>query len=121
MLRRRFSTTAPQNRLVSTGPNFGLNDEQHEMQSVARKFTKEEIIPVAAHHDRTGEYPWDVIRKAWSLGLMNVHIPAEIGGMDLSCVTGCLIAEELSYGCAGIQLAMKVSEVGVSAPRPIKL
>lgn len=102
-----MSTTA------KTGPNFGLNDEQLEMQSVVRKFTADEIIPVAAHHDRTGEYPWDIIRKAWKLGLMNVHIPADIGGLDLSCVTGSIIAEEMSYGCAGIQVAMKVSEVGV--------
>jgi hypothetical protein len=32
-----------------------LSAEQKEMQQLARKFTKEEIIPNAAHYDRTGE------------------------------------------------------------------
>lgn len=105
-----LSTTANQN----AGPNFSLDEEQLHIQEVTRKFTREEIIPVAAHHDQTGEYPWDLVRKAWSLGLLNVHIPADLGGADLSCVTGCVIAEELGYGCTGIKAAMKVSEIGVS-------
>lgn len=32
-----------------------LTDTQREYQAVALKFAKEEIIPVAAHHDKTGE------------------------------------------------------------------
>lgn len=32
-----------------------LTPEQQEMQQLARKFTKEEIIPNAAHYDKTGE------------------------------------------------------------------
>jgi len=32
-----------------------LSSEQKEMQQLARKFTREEIIPVAAHYDKTGE------------------------------------------------------------------
>ena len=50
------------------------------MLDQAEKFTREEVIPVAAEHDRTGEYPWDVIKKAHSLGLMNLHIPEKYGG-----------------------------------------
>jgi acyl-CoA dehydrogenase len=46
---------------------------------LARKFAREDVIPVAAHHDRTGEYPWELIRKAHSLGLMNGHIDVEFG------------------------------------------
>lgn len=53
------------------------------MQDLARKFTKEEIIPVAAEYDRTGKYPWDIIKKAWSVGLLNKHIPQDCGMLDL--------------------------------------
>lgn len=52
---------------------------QREMQELARKFTKEEIIPVAAEYDRSGKYPWDIVKKAWSLGLLNKHIPEHCG------------------------------------------
>lgn len=107
-----------QNAAASTsnagGPSFALSEEQLEFQSVARKFVKEEIIPVAAHHDRTGEYPWEVIKKAHAVGLLNSHIPAECGGLDLDVLTGCLIAEEIAYGCTGFKTAMEGSGLGVS-------
>lgn len=35
------------------GPNFNLSDEQQAFQDLARDFTKEQIIPIAAEHDRT--------------------------------------------------------------------
>lgn len=56
-----------------------LSSEQSEIQQLARKFAREEIIPEAANLDRTGEYPWKLIKKAHSLGLMNHHIAAEFG------------------------------------------
>ncbi|NWU39763.1 ACADM protein, partial [Hylia prasina] len=57
------------------GFSFELTDEQKEFQATARKFALEEIIPVAAQYDRTGEYPVPLIKRAWELGLMNSHIP----------------------------------------------
>ena len=56
-----------------------LSPQQAEIQALARKFAREEIIPAAPHHDRTGEYPWELIKKAHSLGLMNGHIEPEFG------------------------------------------
>lgn len=56
-----------------------LNDTQREFQELARKFTREEIIPVAAEHDKTGKFPWEIIKKAHALGLMNSHIPTHCG------------------------------------------
>jgi len=56
-----------------------LSAEQKEIQELARKFTRDEIIPKAAEHDRTMEYPWDIIKKAWTLGLLNTHIPKDCG------------------------------------------
>lgn len=74
---------------------------------------KEEIIPIAAEHDRTGAYAWDVIKKGHALGLLNGHIPADIGGLDMDILTGCVVAEEIAYGCAGIKTAMEASGLGV--------
>ena len=51
---------------------------------MAEKFCKEEIIPAAPHYDKTGEYPWDVIKKAHEVGLMNLHISEEYGGIVFS-------------------------------------
>ena len=44
--------------------SFQLSDEQCALRDLARDFAKSEIRPVAAHHDVTGEYPWEVLKKA---------------------------------------------------------
>jgi len=105
-LRKSISTTSALNW------NLNLTDEQREFQDLARKFTKEEIIPNAAHYDKVGEYPWDIVKKAHAVGLMNGHIPAEYGGLGLSVFDGCLILEELAFGCTGIALAIEGSSLG---------
>lgn len=60
-----------------------LSDTQKEFRELARKFAQEEIIPVAAEYDRTGKFPWEIVKKAHSLGLMNGHIPAHCGKFNI--------------------------------------
>ena len=86
-------------------PDFRLNDEQRQYQKLAREFAANEIAPRAAHCDESGEFPFDIYRQAWELGLLNVHIPGAHGGFGLSVLDGCLIAEELAWGCTGIAAA----------------
>jgi acyl-CoA dehydrogenase len=81
---------------------FGLTPEQEELRRLARRFTQQEIVPVAAAYDRTGAYPWDVIKKGYEVGLLNESIPAAYGGGGMGVFEACLIAEELSAGCAGM-------------------
>ncbi|XP_013162290.1 PREDICTED: probable medium-chain specific acyl-CoA dehydrogenase, mitochondrial isoform X2 [Papilio xuthus] len=112
---KKLSTTATlaaPKPIPTTGLCFELNDEQKALQDLARKFTKEEIIPVAAQYDKTGEYPWPIVKKAWELGLMNGHIPEHCGGLELGVFDGCMVAEELAYGCTGIMTAMEASGLG---------
>ncbi len=108
---RNFSVTSKV--LSDRSPWFELSDQQKEFQAVGRKFAREEIIPVAAEYDKTGEYPWPLVKKAWELGLLNNHVPADIGGLDLDVLTTCVVAEELAYGCTGIQTAIEASGLGV--------
>jgi len=94
------------------GINFILTETQNEYLEMAEKFTREEIMPVAAHYDRTGEYPWEVLKKAHANGLMNLHIPEEYGGMGLGTLDGCLITEKMAYGCTGIMTAIEANGLG---------
>src|SRR5437588_4765344 len=84
------------------GISFLLSEEQRDFQELSKKFAREEIIPKAAHHDQTGEYPIDIIKKAWELGLANTHIPQEFGGLGLGVFDSSLITEGLAFGCTGI-------------------
>jgi acyl-CoA dehydrogenase len=89
--------------------DFSLSDEQQQLRALAREFAEKEIVPRAAHHDQTGEFPRDICRKAWDLGLMNTHIPEPYGGPGLGVLDGCLIAEEIAWGCTGIGTAMEAN------------
>ena len=95
--------------------SFELSDDQKQLQDLARKFAKEEMMPHAEHHDRTGEFPYAVTKKAWELGLMNTHVPAEYGGLGLGVLDGIIITEEMAYGCTGIATAMEGNALA-SAP-----
>lgn len=91
-----------------------LTTEQKAFQELSRDFSIKEIIPKASFHDSTGEYPYEIIRKAWELGLMNLHIPKEYGGSDMGLLDSCIISEELAYGCTGIQTAIEANNLAVS-------
>ena len=111
----RLLSSAPEPSLsgnANGGFNFELTQEQKEIQQMARKFAREEIIPKAAHLDKTGEYPTDLIKKAWELGLVNGTVPTKYGGTGLTLFDGCLVAEELAYACSGVATAIVANELG---------
>ena len=86
--------------------DFTLTEEQRNLREMAHDFAVKEIRPVAWEYDRDGTWPEDVIEKAWQVGLMNSHIPEEFGGPGAGYLDGCLIEEELSWGCSGIQTTL---------------
>jgi len=94
--------------------DFGLSDEQLALQTTARRFAREQVAPVAAEHDRTGEFPREVIRKAWELGLSSTVIPAEYGGVGLASVDSCIVTEEIAWGCAGIATSVMCNDLGLT-------
>ncbi|CAH3172888.1 unnamed protein product, partial [Porites evermanni] len=109
----KFSAEAIQleSSSFNSGLNFELSEELQQLQEMARKFSHEEIVPFAAEYDKTGEYPWEIIKKAHSLGLLNGHIPESCGGTALGVLDGCVATEELAYGCTGIQTAIEANSL----------
>jgi acyl-CoA dehydrogenase len=100
---------------TGTGVSFALTDEQRDLQALAHDFAEKEIRPVAAEHDEHQTHPAAIVEKAHALGLMNVHIPEDLGGPGLSIFDGILIGEELSWGCSGIAVTLVANTLG-SAP-----
>jgi acyl-CoA dehydrogenase len=81
---------------------FDLTGEQRELQALAHDFAERELRPIAAECDRADSFPADLLAKAAALGLTSLAIPREFGGGGVDAVTASLIAEELSWGCAGL-------------------
>ena len=98
--------------------NYGLSDEQRALIDVAKRFTKERIIPVAAECDRESRFPKDVFVAAHELGLVNASVPTEYGGPGMGELENALIAEQLAYGCTGIQTSLLANTLALT---PIKL
>jgi len=89
-----------------------LTAEQDLLVETARRFAAEQLIPNATHWDTKEEFPLPVFKSAWELGLMNVELPEAYGGVGLHTFDGCLVSEELAYGCAAIATSIMCNHLG---------
>ncbi len=92
-----------------------LTDEQKDLRELAHNFAEREIRKVAWDYDRDGTWPQEIIEKAWEVGLMNTHVAEEYGGPGLDYLSGCLIEEEMGWGCSGIGTSLMANGLA-SAP-----
>jgi alkylation response protein AidB-like acyl-CoA dehydrogenase len=88
--------------VTTAGISFTLTPEQRELQELARDFAANELRSVAAEWDEREDFPPGLLTKAARLGLTSYRIPREYGGAEVDAVTAALVAEELSWGCAGL-------------------
>jgi acyl-CoA dehydrogenase len=93
--------------------HFGLSDDEKALQTTARQFARDVMRPKAAHYDEKSEFPKDIIQQASDMGLMNLTIPAQFGGVELSHLAQAVIAEELSWGCAGMATSMIANDLAL--------
>ncbi len=101
-----------QTQKVQTGVSFELTDEQKMLQKMARDFAASEIIPVAEEYDHEAKFPEAIFHKARELGIVNMNIPEEYGGIGASAFDEVLVAEELGYGCTGISTSISTNGLG---------
>jgi acyl-CoA dehydrogenase len=93
---------------------FELSDEQMALQQAARRFARDEIAPVAAKYDQSGEFPRKIIQMAWDLGFSSTAIPSEYGGLGLSSLDSCVVTEEIAWACAGFGTSIMCNDLGLT-------
>jgi len=93
--------------------NFDLSADQKDIKNLALKFAKNEMLPKASEYDEKGELPFEILSKAWELGLVNTCIPIEFGGTGFSTLDSILITESLSYGCLGMNTAIMANDLAL--------
>lgn len=91
--------------------SFSLSDDQMALQDMAHKFAENEMRPVAGEYDKSGEFAWDVMQKAFDAGLLNPRLPEAYGGPGLNSLDTCVVAEELAWGCMGMAVASSVNSL----------
>ena len=94
--------------------DYGLSEEQTFIRDCAREIADRKIRPVSAHHDETGEFPWDVIKALAAADLCGVYIDEQYGGLGGTSpiLNMVLVTEELSKACGGIALAFAATGLG---------
>lgn len=89
--------------------DFQLTEEQLMLQSTAREFAQNEVAPLAAKFDASGEFPFESIRKAGELGFMGVEVPPEYGGAGLDTLSYVLMMQEIAAADAAHSTIISVN------------
>jgi acyl-CoA dehydrogenase len=91
--------------------DFALTDTQQMYADTVSKFVKNEIIPRVMTMEKDHTFPWDIIRKTWELGILNLSIPESVKGYEVDIVSTALIIKELSYGDTGISTSAMCNDL----------
>ncbi len=79
---------------------LNLNEEQQMVMDLATDFSRKEIMPGAARHDRDSQFPAEIIKKLSELGFMGHYIPQEYGGCGHDFLSYIIAIEKISGACA---------------------
>lgn len=71
-----------------------------------RDFVESEVKPLAAHTDRSHEFPWSSIKKMAPLGLLGLNIPEQWAGAGADHLAAAILIEELGRGCGSTALTV---------------
>jgi len=55
--------------------DFTLTDQQQMYVDTVGKFVRTEILPSVLKMEKAHTFPWDVVRKAWDLGILTSVSP----------------------------------------------
>ena len=91
--------------------DFTLTDSQQMYVDTVNKFVKNEIIPHVMDLDRSHSFPWNIIQKAWELGILNLSIPESVKGYEIDPVSTALIIRDISYGDTGISTSAMCNDL----------
>jgi short/branched chain acyl-CoA dehydrogenase len=94
-------------RLDSVG--HGLDDEHEALRKTVEEFARDVVAPQAEYADRTGEFPYDVIRQMGEMGLFGLPFPEAYGGMGGDFLALCLAIEELARVDSSVAITLEAA------------
>ncbi|WP_119068512.1 acyl-CoA dehydrogenase family protein [Aggregatilinea lenta] len=95
--------------------SFTPTDEQTMLIDTIRRYSANDVRPVAHEADECGDLPDVLLRTGWEIGILPGSIPESMGGFgeEASAVTGVLAYEELAYG--DLALALRLMSPALAA------
>ncbi len=95
--------------MSANGQGFTLSDEHKMIQKAARDFAENEIKPIAAEFDESGDFPLETIKKMGEMGFMGIEVPEEYGGAGMDTLAYVLALEEICKADASHGTIMSVN------------
>src|SRR5207249_9002942 len=89
--------------------DFELDSEHEMIRQTVHDFAEKEVRPVAAHVDKTGEFPRATVAKMGGLGFLGVAIPTEYDGAGLDALALANGIEERARVCGSDGLTWATS------------
>ncbi len=90
-----------------------LTDEQKELVEMVRNFALKEVKPHVKELDEKGEFPKELLKQAFEMGLHCLEIPEEYGGSGLDYQTTAIVFEELAKVDAGYAISLVTTFVAL--------
>jgi alkylation response protein AidB-like acyl-CoA dehydrogenase len=95
--------------MSGNGLGFHLTDEHEMIRKAARDFAQNEIAPIAAEFDESGDFPLETIRKMGQMGFMGIEVPEEYGGAGMDTLAYVLALAEICQADAAHGTIMSVN------------
>jgi len=77
-----------------------LSDSEMLLKKTVEDFAKREVAPKASTIDRTGEYPFETVRKLARMNLLGIPISQSYGGAGAGMKNFAISVQELAKVCA---------------------
>ncbi|PJA49732.1 MAG: acyl-CoA dehydrogenase, partial [Syntrophobacterales bacterium CG_4_9_14_3_um_filter_49_8] len=78
---------------------FEFTEEQRMIRETVRKLGVEKLGPRASEVDKSGEFPWDIVKILGENGILQLPLPEKYGGIGADTTTSCMVSEELARFC----------------------
>jgi short/branched chain acyl-CoA dehydrogenase len=89
--------------------DFELSSEQCAIRDLAREFAHGEVAPRAAHHDETGEFPYEQVAGMGRLGFFALPFSEAAGGVGGDFLSYCLVMEEIARADASVAITLEAA------------
>jgi alkylation response protein AidB-like acyl-CoA dehydrogenase len=86
--------------------DFRPTEEQEFLRRTVREFAETEIRPHVREWDQDQHFPFELMPKLASLGLLGIQFPEELGGAAMSAIDYCICIEEVARVDPGIALSL---------------
>jgi alkylation response protein AidB-like acyl-CoA dehydrogenase len=93
--------------------NFTLSDEQRALQETARRFAREQLVPVARNIEVDGQpLSSDWVRRYAEMGFLGINVSKKYGGLGLGNLEALIVLEEFAKVSSAVAFPIFESSVG---------